>query len=450
VESALPYPCIQKVFDDPTGVRTIINKDKHLGPNRFFSHYFLHKTFRKVPLFLQNFCNPIDSIYYTAAIAKMLMLIALLILLASIINGNFNFFSIKFTLTIAFLIPFFQVNGKKMANEIGIIDGSVTYNFFYALPMVFLLLYYIPIFFELMHNKKINMNWFLIILWIIFAIISCFSGPLIPPVILITNFILLFYMFVKGWRYCQQSLLSRFLNALKTISKRNYLLLIPVSFLALYSLYLGTFNSAYSNILSLKNLYALLPEGILKSFTSTSYLIISFLLIINYVIVFFIYKSDPQTKKVFGLYRFYIAFAIIYILLLPLGGYRPYRQLIIRYDTIIPITTFSMITICYGFIFIAKKLLSIKRTYYLVMYILTYITILAIFTHNNKVHVYNNCEKSSLHIIAQSEDEVVALHNNCAVIAWDPISDPKESKNLGKMIYLWNITDKPKLYYNLP
>jgi len=35
-ESVLPYPDIQKTLDDPTGIKTIMNKDKHIGANRFF------------------------------------------------------------------------------------------------------------------------------------------------------------------------------------------------------------------------------------------------------------------------------------------------------------------------------------------------------------------------------------------------------------------------------
>ena len=72
-ESVLPYPSVQKTFDDPIGIKTIINNDSHWGPNRFFSHYFLHKTFRKIPFLLQNSYEPIDSVYYTAAIAKLIM-----------------------------------------------------------------------------------------------------------------------------------------------------------------------------------------------------------------------------------------------------------------------------------------------------------------------------------------------------------------------------------------
>ena len=141
VESVLPYSGIQKTFDDPTGIKTIINKDNHHNPNRFFSHYFLHKTFRVVPPIFQKFVDPVESVYYTSACSKLVMQLIILLLLATIICGAINIFSLKFISTAAILIPFFQTNGWRLVCEIGIIDRSVSYCFFYTLPLIFLLLY---------------------------------------------------------------------------------------------------------------------------------------------------------------------------------------------------------------------------------------------------------------------------------------------------------------------
>jgi hypothetical protein len=452
-ESVLPYPDIQKTFDDPTGIKTIINNDKHLGPNRFFSHYFLHKTFRTLPFLLQNFYDSVDSVYYTAAITKLIMQIIILFLLTTIILGSFYLFSLKFIITFLILIPFFPTNGTHISHEIGIIDRSVTYSFFYALPLIFLLLYYIPVFFEFLHNKKIKMNWILIILWTIFAIIVCFSGPIYPPTLLIANFILLFYLFIRNWKGndCQPFFI-RIVKALKLITVRNYLFLIPISLLALYSTFLGTYNIAYSDIqLSLKDLYLLLPKGVLNSLATISYITILFLLVTNYLIVFHKYKNDPQSKKIFGLYKFLIVFSLIYILLLPLGGYRPYRPLILRYDTIIPITVLSIITIYYTFLFIMKQFKAGTWKYSLkIAYLVVFLAVLIIFAVKNDTKVYNDCEKSSLYTIANSKENIVILENDCAVVGWEPLYNSEESRPYGELLYLWNITDEVKLYYNLP
>jgi hypothetical protein len=455
-ESVLPYPDIQKTFDDPTGIKTIINNDKHLGPNRFFSHYFMYKTFREIPLFLQNFCDPVNSVYYTSAIAKSLMLIMLLFLLAVIITGSVKLFSLKFILAVAILIPFFQVNGRHLYTDIGIIDRSITYSFFYAMPLIFVLIYYLPLSLELLHNRIIKINWILIILWTIIAIMACFSGPIFPPVILIINLLLFSHLYIKNWKVTEnQTFFKKTFKTFKSMGIRAHLFLIPISFLALYSTFLGTFNNAFADIqLSLKELYLLLPKGIFRSFFSTSYVIIILLLIANYLILFYKYKNDTQYKKIIGLYRLLIIFSVIYVILLPLGGYRDCRPFILRYDTIIPITVLSLITICLGFLFILKKMLTEKGASYLkITYSIVFLAVFAFFTIKNKVYVYNECEKSSLYTIAQSQDDIVALdYNDCSVLSWGPIYDPEitEFFGYGKLIYLWKITDRPKKYYCLP
>jgi hypothetical protein len=452
-ESVLPYPGVQKTFEDPTGVKTIINNDKHWGPNRFFSHYFLHKTFRKLPLLLQNFCGPIDSVYYTSAMAKLIMQILIIFLLTAIILGSFNLLSLKFIAIFLILIPFFPTNGTHISHEIGVIDKSVTYSFFYAMPLIFLLIYYVPIFFELLHNKKIKMNWFLSIFWAVFAIIACFSGPTYPPTILITNFILFSYLFVKNWRdNNRHTLFKRIIQALNVITIRNYLFLVPISLLALYSTFLGTYNIAYSEIqLSLKALFLLLPKGILNSFTTFSYITILLLLIANYIIIFYKYRTDLQSKKIFGLYKFLILFSLIYILLLPFGGYRPYRPLIIRYDTLIPISILSITTIYYTFLYIMKQFsMGTWKHLLKITYSVLFFSILVVFALKNNTKIYNECEKLSLHIIANAKEDIVVLENGCAVVGWEPIYNPEESRPYGELLYLWNITDKAKLYYNSP
>ena len=451
-ESVLPYPPIQKIFDDPVGIKTIMDHEKHQGPNRFFSHYFLHKTFRILPQFLQKFTDPIESVYLTAAISKILMHILILLFFVMIINGKINFFSLSFISTAALLIPFFHTNGKYLAHEIGILDNSASYCFFYALPLIFLLIYYLPIFYELIHHKRIKMNWLLILIWSMFAIMACFSGPLNSPIILITNLLLFLHLFYKNWK---ANVVTSFHQRIKLcflkIDKRFYWFLFPITFLAFYSSFLGTYNNVYSDIqLSLTERYSILPKGVFKSFTTVSYIIFLFILISNYLIVSLKYKQDSQTKIIFGLYRFLLVFSLLYIILLPLGGYRPYRPLILRYDTIIPITVLCIITICYTSIFILKKLKIEKWTYFLKsVYPSVFLIILTFFLIRNKTYFHNECEKPSLYIIANAQEDVVVLYNDCRVVGWEPIYYPEESKYYGELLYLWNITDKPKLYYNV-
>jgi hypothetical protein len=84
-----------------------------------------------------------------------------------------------------------------------------------------------------------------------------------------------------------------------------------------------------------------------------------------------------------------------------------------------------------------------------ITYSVVFFAILVIFAVKNKTKVFNECEKSSLYLISQSNEDIVALDNDCAVVSWEPIYHPNKSKPHGELLFFWNITDKPKLYYNL-
>ena len=87
-ESVLPYPEIQKTFNDPTGIKTIINNEKHQAPNRFFSYYFLQQTFRELPFFFQKFHDPVVSVYLTIAVSKIAMHIVILSFSTYLVHRN--------------------------------------------------------------------------------------------------------------------------------------------------------------------------------------------------------------------------------------------------------------------------------------------------------------------------------------------------------------------------
>jgi len=452
-ESVLPYSGVQKIFDDPIGIKTIINNDVHMGTNRFFSHYFLHKTMGKLPLFLQKFYEPIESVYLSCGIVKLLTHIILLFLLTCIVSGKCKIFSLKFLIAAVFLTSFFHANGRILSKESRIIDTTITYTFFYAIPMIFVLLYYIPLFFEFLHNKKIKMNWILSVVWAIFALIACFSSPLNAPIILIANFILFVYIFTKYWKInASQSFGNRCLHTLKAIPQKIYLFIVPIGFVALYSLFLGTYNNAFASMqLPLKELYAILPQGVWNSFfASISYSIIIVLLVVNYLIIKSKHKNTEQAKKIFSLYQFLIVFAIVYVLFVPFGGFRSYRPLILRFDTILPITIFSIITIASGFLFILKMFLSENKILYpKILYPLLFGGVVIFFTLRDNYEIHNECEKNALYIIAQSQEAVVKIGSDCTVMSWGLLHNPQSSKPYAELLYLWNVTDRVKLYYNL-
>jgi hypothetical protein len=138
---------------------------------------------------------------------------------------------------------------------------------------------------------------------------------------------------------------------------------------------------------------------------------------------------------------------LLYILLLPFGGYRPYRPLIIRYDTIIPMTVALIYIFSVSTFYLVTHLerkLNKNFLYYIVL-------VLLIFTiTDTKGLGKNKCEKEAFQKMATSVEKVVQIPKDCFIMNWVNIYDYRQSENRAELIYRWNITQEKKLFYNLP
>jgi hypothetical protein len=128
----LPDEIIQPVFDDPFGFQVISTGESHSNPNRFFAHYAVATYFQYFPLWLQHFTNPIDSIYLASAVAKLIIQLAFIYLLSFFISGSRNPAKKNFLIAAILIVPLFQAYG--FWSRMGIVDKSIVYTFFYALP----------------------------------------------------------------------------------------------------------------------------------------------------------------------------------------------------------------------------------------------------------------------------------------------------------------------------
>ena len=96
--------------------------------NRYFAHWTFFTYFNRVPILLQSFVEPIESVYLACTIAKLFIQILILSLLALYIAGKRKIVSIDFLIAAVLVIPLFQTNGYR--SYMGIIDPSITYTFF--------------------------------------------------------------------------------------------------------------------------------------------------------------------------------------------------------------------------------------------------------------------------------------------------------------------------------
>ena len=445
-ESVLPLPYIEPVFADPFGVKTIIDNNPHAAPNRFFSHYFEYLWFNSVPFLLQKVADPIHSVYIAAGLYKTIIQILLIYLLAVFCFGTFApFRQQKHWLVILFFCALFQSCGK--VRSMGIIDPAVTYTFFYVMPLLFLLLYLLPFIFEEFYNKKVFRHKIITVIWcIVFGLLSNFSGPVNTG----TALVFIAVMFLRyAYMYCKQNKEKLNIKDFFTfIPKSFWKYLLPLGVVALYSLYLGTYNTMYSNPIPLKARFSLLPKGIFEMFINNfGFSILTLGCIINTILL--LKSEDKDNKQAASIFGWILLFSFIYILLLPFGGYRPYRPYIIRYDTVICIS--------FAFIFYAgysTKILfenSLKNKIPRRIYI-AYIIIFAgyFFVIDNPTAWRNNAEKKALYKIAKSEDNPVILDNKTSIISWGTITDVAESKRVSKCLQRWGITKQAKLFYYKP
>lgn len=434
------------VLYDPLGLNVLFKNEFYANPNRFFAHWTTSAYFLNVPLWLQHFVDPIDSLYLSVAIAKSIVQILILYLLVVFISNRSNILNLDFLIAAIIITPLFQTAG--FSRSIGIIDHSVVYTFFYALSLGLLLLYFLPFFRIIYYHKKPQFNWFVKVFLALFSIILTLNGPLVPGIVLIACPLVLLNIWYKNYRQPQETL--EFQRIKKAILKiPNYLMLyfIGISVLSLYSLYIGQNNSLnIEGAIPILQRYARLPEGLFYLLSEKlGFPLLLLMLIINIIVIGKNYQSEDG-KKILNLLKWIGLFSILYMILLPLGGHRSYRNFVIRYDTFMPVTiglVFSYgITTFYLIKNIAKK--------YKLVYLFGVVIFFLIFTNADRFDKTDyECERQALETIAQSPDLIVPLAYDCPVMEWNKLLQYHESERNAVLFQYWNITSEKKLYYHV-
>lgn len=432
----LPDELIEPVFNDPFGFEMLFTGETHSNPNRFFAHWAVAEYFQHIPLWLQNFTHPINSVYLASAIAKLAIQITFVYLMASFIGGRANPSKMNFLVAAIIIAPLFQAYGYW--SRMGIVDKSILYTFFYALPLVFLMLFFLPVFKRLIYGKKIKALHYLYMIPLI--VFLPLSGPLMPAVILIVSFLIFLHLFI-------QSDNRNLIVFLKSVPVLFYIVLIPISLCSLYSLFLGFYNSNYSGeMISLAERFSRLPEGLFSQlFHSFGFPLMLVFIGIN---TWFIKRINSQEGKILIRILLWIGiFALIYIILLPFGGYRPYRPKIIRYDTFMPITVALIYFFGASTYFLIHKYKGSNRQKYVAVLILC----LSIYTVADMKGIgRNRCERGALEKMANSNEKIVSIPNGCIVLDWSQEFDYTKSVKKAELIHYWRITPEIKLFYNEP
>lgn len=435
-----PAPDYQKVLEDPFGFGALLNNEFYPATNRFFAHWFQLQYFRIAPFFFQNFFEPIDSIYLASGFAKTGIQYLLIFLLAFGISGKKNPLTKEFLLASVLVLPLFQTFGYN--GYMGIVDHSITYTFFYAFACGILFWFFLPFFNSWFHNRDYGEHILQLVFSVVLALVLVFHGPLNPAVILIVCPATMLVLLASKMKGIQGgSILDSIGKAFAAMPWKILSMFILVSFLAIYSLYIGQNNSEnFWTEVPLWDRYKKLPLGLWNQFTQKLGLpILLTMILVNSIII---RKQHIRREKLVKLLNWILVLSALYILLLPLGGYREYRPNIIRRDTIMPVILalifyFGLSSYC-----ILKQIHIGKKGYATGL-----IAFLLIFTlADAKVKKKNSCEKQALEQIASSTETNIVLEQDCNVMSWRKIDRFEDSELNTNLLRHWGIIRKDKRY----
>lgn len=429
----VPIKNVQQVLDDPFGFKMLASGEKHINPNRYFSHLAQKEYMDNIPILLQTFVSPITSVYLACALLKLFVHAVFLLIVSWMISGGNKPGLKNLLLAAALLVPLIQANGYW--GHMGINDKATTYVFFFALPLILLLAFLVPVYQLVYQEKSLRFGFFNLLASVAFAIVLPLSGPLIPGVVLIICLLILIYYTLK----------SSIRNVLKEIPRQLIFILLPIALVSVYALILGRFDSNYAGTeIPVLTRYLRLPLGIYYQITQSLGVPLLLLMIIANVILIRKYLKTAQGIKITNSLKWIGLFALIYLLLLPLGGYRPYRPNILRYDTFIPITIALLYFYGKSTLFIVNNLGHKRRNYYG----LFLLVIFGIYMNADRMETEEyQSERQCLEILAKSPNDITKLPATFNVMSWEPLPTPERTEGNAIMLMRWNITDRKKLYY---
>ena len=439
----LPAEWYADVLEDPFALSVLKDGEIYAAPNRFFCHWPMSVYFKTMPQFLQNFTTPINSVYLGCALIKIIAQVLLIYLLAYFISGNKKINNQYFLISAILITPFFQTYGYFTAT--GLIQQSPTFFFFYSLPFILLLFFFLPFYRYLFLREKIKLNAIQKVILILLCISLPLSSPLIAPLALIACPIIIAKEFIYYFQKNKsQTLFKKSFKSLQLLPFPLLFYFTLISLFSLYSIYIGTFNlEDGSSDITLLERYSHIPKGFAFMYISKPFFpIIAATLLINFLII---KKTNREALKKYKTYlKWSVIFLLIYVLILPLGGYRTYRPDVLRHDLMIPATVVFLFLFGWSTLVVLKGL---KPKIKLNLYTAFISSILLFFTISDDPGFdKNKCQRETFEKISKSKEDVVEIKERCDLLHWGPIKYPESSQYSSRLLKLWNITDNEKVY----
>lgn len=440
----LPYPWCRFVLEDPFGWSVLTKGATYIGTNRFFSHATMYAYWRTMPHLLQHFTDPVNSLYVTGALfgtATQLLVLLVLAAFVRLAGGGRSYW-----LAVGLLMPLFQSQGA-LFEQMAIVNQSTTYTFFYAFPIGLLLVLLWPFFRAACQQQPLRLHFLQVVALVGLMLVIPFSGPIATAAVAVLLFGIGGY-----WVWWYWPVLRRTPRRVGPpggwLSGQALLLLALLGALSVYSLGLGRYDLEASRVVKpLSELYSLLGQGIWWELTQAWGLpVLLGAVVLNAQLLRWAVAPTPGRQRLLALLRWVGVLALVFLALLPLGGYRGYRPLVVRYDSILPV----LVGIFLAFGASAHYLLHHLRGRWRTGYALGVTTLLAAFAYADFVPTpepNNNCQRWSLIQLANAYEPVVRVSPLCYVLSWEPQPDYHANEYRAQMLYLWGVTPKPQPFY---
>lgn len=284
------------------------------------------------------------------------------------------------------------------------------------------------------------------VLWLFLPVVLALGGPLLPGMAMILCPLLVALWARREWPAGDTgSTASRARAAFNKIPWEVFVYLGLLFVLCLYSLYIGRSNSENGGAgIGMLERFIRLFKGLFFMLADDIGLPLFLLGIFYNVFIINHQKTNQQALllvKVFGLV---FLFSAIYTLLLPFGGYREYRPYIARFDTMLPVTVFLVMSFAVTTTFVLKELPFGNKKHY------TWglIAFLLIFIGADRINwKKNDCQREALETLSVATQDTVLLNNDCNILSWGKIGEPRYSENVAQMLELWRVTSSKRLFY---
>lgn len=439
-----PDESFLKTFEDPLGIRATIYHESYGGAGRWFCYFAEYHLFHEGFYFINYFADDkIESLFLAPAIFQWLCQWILILVLAFYVNiqRKVSWWNILFSA--ALIIPFFQF-GYCLIN-VGIINHSITYTIFYAFPVTMLLIFFYPFFRKLYYeNTNFSKSIFQITAIILLALLIVFSSPLIAPLGIIFGGILLLLFFLRSGNSVDATDSNNIYSRIKKIPVTVRILIPVFMLLCLYDFYVGRFNSENETGPPLAQRYLSMLNGIPDYLINFGLPYCFGLLILVYFFVRKYFHGTLKTKK-FNFLKLLSLGVILFLFLLPFGGYRSYRPHIWSSDLTMPLTLFLIITIVSGALYLLHQLSKLSRSVFAFLF---FTTLFIYWLQNFPVKNSRMEQQQMLEILSQQKnDDPVCLHYSSPLLAWNKIESPASSYLVSDFLYSLGITQKKILFY---